>query len=252
MHHIPLSDANIDNPRQFDWRAYFTYNNSHLIPVDYTINNELSADDISLITPSVCAFQIGEGSEGKHLTKVAARFAEKANYPEYREIMRWFIIEENRHSSMLKRYMNPYGISTAKSLWIDKVFRGMRRLMGIWCEVAVLVTAEMIALSYYDALANATPSKQLKMICRQMLHDELRHVVLQSDTLGRIAQRRSKSVNRLVRRLRKIIMRVTVFTVWHKYHALFEAGGWSYRDFHSNSFAYLKESILIEQTAAEH
>lgn len=246
MKRVPLSSAGVENAETFDWIAYFEYNNAHLLKIDYTVCNELTCDEIKLITPSIKAFQIGEGSEGKHLWKTVVKFSEKSGYTRYREIMRWFIIEENRHSNTIKRYMNAYGIPTAKHLWIDNVFRLMRKPMGIGCEVIVLVTAEMIALSYYDALAKATRSKQLKIICDQMLHDELRHVVLQSDTLRRLSQRRNKLTNQIVRAVRKILMRATAFVVWRKFRSLFVAGGYSYQDFRSNCKGYLKESMNIE------
>ncbi len=54
---------------------------------------------------------------------------------------------------------------------------------GLKGEVTVLVTAEMIALTYYDALAKSTDSPVLKSICEQMLHDELPHIMFQSHTL---------------------------------------------------------------------
>lgn len=247
MESVPLSAADIDDIKTFDWISYFEYNNSHLLKVDYTVCDELTKEEIELITPSIRAFQIGEGSEGKHLKKAVKKFAQKSGYPEYIKIMRWFIIEENRHSSTLAKYMKAYGIKRAEHLWIDNVFRFLRKLTGIGCEVVVLVTAEMIALSYYDALANATRSEQLKAICAQMLHDELMHVILQSDTLRRISQRRNNAVNYVVRILRKIIMKLTAFTVWYKYRRLFIKGGYSYNRFSRNCREYLRESISIEK-----
>ncbi len=89
--------------------------------------------------------------------------------------------------------MEIYQIDTTEKLWIDNVFRHLRKMMGLECEVIILVTAEMIALSYYTALSNATKSELLKTICSQMLNDELKHVVLQSDTLFRISNRRNLS-----------------------------------------------------------
>lgn len=247
MNRIPLKESGVKNIKDFDWVSYFEYNNSHLLKLDFTKNNELTADEIRLISPSIRAFQIGEGSDGRHLSRVVERFADKANYPQYKKIMEWFIIEENRHSQTLKKYMEIYHISSANGLWLDDIFRALRRLMGLECEVIVLVTAEMIALSYYSALSNATDSALLKTICRQMLNDELKHIVLQSDTLNRISKGRGALVNNAVRGIRKILMRLTCFVVFFKYKNLFEAGGCSYKKFKSDSMDYLKESICIER-----
>ncbi len=162
--------------------------------------------------------------------------------------MKWFIAEENRHSQTLKKYMDIYKIQQANKLWIDNIFRFLRKIMGLECEVIILVTAEMIALSYYTALSNATNSKLLKTICEQMLNDELKHVVLQSDTLHRISKSRNKVINSVVRAIRKLVMRFTVFVVWHKFKKLFIKGEYPYKVFKKHCIEYLNESINIEKT----
>lgn len=246
MERVKLNSTKIDNLKDFDWIGYFKYNNSHLLKLDFNNCTELSDEEKILTTPSIKAFQIGEGSEGKHLTKVVERFALKNNYKDYPEIMKWFITEENRHSQTLKKYMEIYNIKSVNKLWIDNVFRILRKIMGLECEVIILVTAEMIALSYYTALSNATNSNLLKTICTQMLNDELKHVVLQSYTLHKISKNRSKFINKLVRNIRKIIMKVTAFVVWHKYKDLFIKGDYGYKKFKSHCMEYLNESINIE------
>ena len=248
MGRTKLNDTNIEKVRDFKWIEYFKYNNLHLLKLDFSNNTELSSEEKELITPSIKAFQIGEGSEGKHLIKVVEKFALKTDYKEYIDIMKWFIIEENRHSQTLKKYMEIYDIEPVGSLWIDNIFRILRKIMGLECEVIILVTAEMIALSYYEALSNATNSKLLKTICSQMLNDELKHVVLQSETLYRISKNRNKIINELIIKIRKLVMKITVFVVWNKYKKLFIKGSFSYKKFKQYSMEYLKESISIEKT----
>lgn len=247
MSNIQLRETNIKNLEKFNWLEYFAYNNSHLLFLDFTNHSELTEEEKTLIAPSIRAFQIGEGSEGKHLMKAVEKFAEKTGYAEYPEIMKWFIREENRHSQTLKKFMEIYQIETANNIVIDNIFRTLRKMMGLECEVIVLVTAEMIALSYYTALANATNSKLLKTICEQMLNDELKHVVLQSDTLHRISKKRNKVSNAIIRGIRKILMRITLFVVWHRYKEVFLKGEYPYRKFKADCLAYLKQSIEIEK-----
>ena len=245
---VNLNETKIDNLKDFDWNKYFEHNNSHLIKLDYSNNKELAEEEKELITPSIRAFQIGEGSEGKHLKKVVEKFGKRTNDEEYIKAMDWFILEENRHSMTLKKYMEIYGIKPIEKNWIDNVFRFLRKLMGLECEVVVLVTAEMIALSYYTALSNATNSKLLKDICSQMLHDELRHVVFQSYTLHKISRRRNKIINKFVRGIRKFLMRITLNVVWIKYKDLFKKGNYSKETFKKDSLEYLKQSTDIEKT----
>lgn len=247
MNRIKLSETGINNLSEFDWIQYFQYNNANLLKLDFSHKNELSSQELELITPSIKAFQIGEGSEGKHLSKVVKKFANKTNYLKYEEIMKWFILEENRHSQTLKKYMDIYNIKIVESMWIDNIFRTLRKLVGLECEVIVLVTAEMIALSYYTALSNATESELLKTICKQMLNDELKHVVLQSDTLHRISKHRNNIINGTIRTIRKLIMKITCFVVWHQYRDLFIKGEYSYKRFKKDCLEYLQESIYIEK-----
>lgn len=248
MKRVELKEAGVENLDTFDWIKYFEYNNAHLLKLGFENNKELLEEEKELITPSIKAFQIGEGSEGKHLSKVVKSFAIKRNYEEYIEIMNWFILEENRHSQTLKKYMEIYDIEPTPKLWIDNIFRTLRKMMGLECEVIILVTAEMIALSYYTALSNATNSKLLKTICKQMLNDELKHVVLQSNTLHRISKRRNKIINSLVRGIRRLVMSITAFVVWHKYKRLFINGGYPYKVFKTHCKEYLEESINIERS----
>src|SRR6185295_9065603 len=43
----------------------------------------------------------------------------------------------------------------------------------------VLVTAELVAIAYYDCLKDATGSPTLKRICRRMLDEEEKHIEFQ-------------------------------------------------------------------------
>ena len=93
MKRVKLEETKIENLREFNWIEYFKYNNSHLLKLDFNKDNELTEEEKKLITPSIKEFQIGEGSEGKHLSKVVEKFALKSGYKDYIEIMKWFILE---------------------------------------------------------------------------------------------------------------------------------------------------------------
>jgi len=112
MERVKLNKTKIEELENFNWIEYFKYNNSNLLKLDFSNNTELSNEEKELIKPSIKAFQIGEGSDGKHLMKVVEKFALKNDYKDYIEIMKWFIMEENRHSQTLKEYMNIYRYRT--------------------------------------------------------------------------------------------------------------------------------------------
>lgn len=65
MERVKLTETKINDLKKFNWIEYFRYNNSHLLKLDFQINTELTREEKELITPSIKAFQIGEGSERK-------------------------------------------------------------------------------------------------------------------------------------------------------------------------------------------
>lgn len=228
--------------RQFDWVAYFEENNRHRLEIDFTREPELCEWEKQLIFPSIQSFQKGEASEGRFLLQCAERYARRNSAPEYLEAMQWFVREENWHSAYLKKYMDHHQVPVRRRTVLDDIFRMLRKVGGLRSEVIVLVTAEMIALSYYRALGECVDSPALKSICRQMLRDELRHIVFQSYTLYQL---RSNSFEKL---LRILLMEITMSVVWIAMKNVFRAGGYSYRRLAGDCLGYLKQSIMISES----
>ncbi|WLD76173.1 hypothetical protein QU661_07805 [Mogibacterium neglectum] len=227
-----------------EWMEFLRENDKHRLQIDFSNETNLPADIKALILPSVSAFQIGEHSDGIHLLKAAEGFARKFNEPTYPEVMKLFIREENFHSSYLGEFMRYYELPLRKSNFLDKTFRRLRRRSDIRPEVVTLVTAEIIALSYYSALSDATNSPALKRICAQMLHDELPHVIFQSYTLGHFKQ------GRCLKLQRRLLMRATTLAVWTAYGKVFRASGWTYSKFKQENLGYLKQSEDIASDIA--
>lgn len=224
-----------------NWAAYFKYNNKQKLSIDFSQEMGLSEKEKALISPSLRAFQKGEGSDGRHLLKTAKNRAAKNGHTGYEEAIGWFVKEENLHSGYLKQFMDFYHVEGAKNPFLDRIFRRLRQLAGLKCEVTVLVTAEMVALTYYDALSKCTASPALKSICRQMLHDELPHIIFQSYTLGQFP------ACRLSRLCRILLMEITALSVWAAFHQVYEAGGYGFLRFFKENLGYLKQSMYIEQ-----
>ncbi|MCF2569313.1 hypothetical protein I6E09_09055 [Mediterraneibacter glycyrrhizinilyticus] len=161
--------------RQFDyeqWIRYFQHNYRRKLELDFSTEPELTDKERKLIIPSVAAFQKGEHSEGKYFLKAAEKFAGEYNEPFYPEAVRKFIMEENLHSAYLGQFMKYHDIVPARESRLDGIFRKLRHIWGIHSETAVLLNAEIIALTYYRALEIVTDSHALKLICRQMLHTQ--------------------------------------------------------------------------------
>ena len=225
-----------------DWIAHFENNDTKRLKIDFSEENPLSEKTKKLIFPSIQAFQKGEGSDGKFLMQTVERYVETGGPAEYQKAMQLFVKEENWHSAYLKTYMDHYGIKAAKKSALDTVFRKLRHLGGIKCEVTVLVTAEMIALTYYDALSRCTDSNALKRICKQMLDDEVPHIVFQSYTLSRF------NPNRMDILLRVLLMNLTLLFVWGSFHKVYQAGGYRFSRFIKENNGYLRQSVDLSRS----
>lgn len=162
------------------WLAFFKNNDKYRLTIDEFSLGTLSEYDKKLIAPSIAAFQCGEHSEGISLKKYAEKFSKLYDENIYNEVIDWFIKEENFHSHYLYVFMKGENIPFSKKNRLDKLFRKIRQCSGIESEIITLVTAEIIALTYYSVIGDATDSKELKKIWHQMLHDELPHIVFQS------------------------------------------------------------------------
>lgn len=225
-----------------DWNTYFEKNDARRLVIPFE-NDALTEKEKKLIFPSICQFEQGEHSDGGHLQKAADVFARKIQNKDYACCIRRFIKEENAHSGYLKSYMEHYHVREKEAVMLDRIFRRLRKLAGLRCEVIVLVTAEMIALSYYDALMHATKSHALKAICRQMLHDEIPHVIFQSYTLSHFRSRC------YINCIRVLLMEITSVTTWVSCRKVFVLAGWTFKKFVRNNLSYLCQSIELSQNS---
>lgn len=225
--------------RYQEWILYFAENDAQRLNIDFSKEKGLSKEEKKLIFPSIRAFQKGEGSDGIHLMKTVDEYIRKGGKQEYREAMQWFVKEENWHSAYLKKYMNFCHVKAAKRSFLDRAFRKLRQLGGLKCEITILVTAEMIALTYYDALSKCVDSPALRSICNQMLHDEIPHIMFQSYTLSNLKR------SPLDGPVRILIMEITSFLVWCAFHRVYQAGGYRFCQFRKENIGYLRQSIKL-------
>lgn len=238
---VNFTQADMNQFQYQDWISHFENNDRKRFKIDFSEENPLSEKMKKLVFPSIRAFQKGEGSDGRLLMQTVEHYVRTDGPAEYKQAMHLFVKEENWHSAYLKAYMDYYGIKVAKKSALDTIFRKLRHLGGLKCEVTVLVTAEMIALTYYDALSKCTDSKVLKRICKQMLDDELPHIMFQSYTLSRLKPNRKDIL------LRSIIMNITLLFVWCAFHKVYQTGGYRFTRFMKENNGYLRQSVRLSQ-----
>jgi hypothetical protein len=170
-----------------NWVDHFRWNGSVAMRVPWHIGPDLSGEERAAIAHSIQMFQLGENSEGRHLMRYSKEWASRTGDAAYPEAIRMLIAEEQRHASVLGRFMEINGIARIKRGCTDGIFWRARNLFGsLEVSISVLVTAEIIANIYYPALSEATASIVLRAICGQIHREEIAHVEFQTEQLARI------------------------------------------------------------------
>lgn len=227
------------------WTDYFTNNQTRLLHIDWGDTYELTAVEQIAITSSVQQFQLGEQSEGKRLIQLAKQYANRTGDTDYLQALHLFIAEEQRHAHDLGRFMDQQHIARLEAHPVDSVFRWLRRLINLEVAIVVLLSAEVIACTFYKALYDATGSKTLRDLCRQILRDEIKHLKFQASTLKKIRSGRPRLFYWLTRWLERFFFAGVLLLVWYEHHRVYRAGGFTFTQYwqanwkrHYQTFAY--------------
>ena len=161
------------------WRDYFQHNSEARLELETGEPVTVDHRGQPALIASLQRFQIGESGEGAHLIAGADRTGDA----DYAQAIRLFIAEEQDHARRLAHVVTRLGGTLLASHWSDRVFVFLRRMMGLRTELMVLLIAELIARRYYRALYDGTDDADTRLMCRQIMHDELGHVRFHCDYL---------------------------------------------------------------------
>ena len=175
-------------------------------------------------------------------------YAKTANDPFFVDALDLFIKEEQQHSAYLAAFLESQSIPLLERHWVDTVFRKLRGLAGLELSLAVLVTAEIIAVAYYRALRGATGSLTLKMICTRISEDEVSHLRFQASMLARIGIARAREFQRAVGALHRIFLLGTICVVWVEHRPVFQAAGYDWRRFKAETLKEFSDSNFLRLT----
>ena len=201
------------------WLQHFQRNRQNLLRLEHSAHR-LTDEERTRIARSVQSFQIGEASEGRRLRALAERYGRHVDDPHYAEVIGLLIREENRHSAYLKHFMDAEGIPLARSRVTDRVFRWLRGLCGLELAIRVLVTAELVALTYYAALARATAHVGLARICARMLEEERIHVQFQMQQIHIMNTHKSRLIRAMADHGHALLLAATLVAVWIEHRSV--------------------------------
>jgi len=129
---------------------------------------------------SIERFELGESGDGANLKRLAAELED----PAYSRAIGLFVAEEGQHAQWLGILRERFGGQRLDSHWSDHAFVMLRHVGGLRREVCVLLTAEVIALTYYRVLPLAYEDPVLEAVCARILRDERGHVAFHRATLS--------------------------------------------------------------------
>src|SRR5260221_234060 len=228
------------------WYRHFLQNRDGACALPWQDAYRLSDAERRLVARPIQQFQLGEWAHGRGLVRRGSSHPVFAADPRFLPVLELFIAVEQGHSKLLGSVLNREGIPRLTTHWLDRIFRRLRKLAGLEVCAAVLVTAEILAIPFYQALRDATRSRLLRSICMRILCDEAAHLNYQALTLG-IIRRPLGERARVIRSLfHAMLFHCTALLLWQQHHRLFHAAGWDSRRFWKESrrlFACLQMRI---------
>ncbi|HYL37042.1 MAG TPA: ferritin-like domain-containing protein [Bryobacteraceae bacterium] len=236
------------------WYRHFLAHRDAWLTLPWHDSYLLTASERRALSPSIQQFQLGEWARGQGLRRRAQRHPVACGDPWFLRALELFIEEEQRHSDLLGRFLDQQSIPRLSAQWVDGVFRRLRKLAGLEVCTGVLVTAEVLAMPFYQALRDATRSPLLRSICARILVDEAAHLNYQGMTLGLIRRRLSDRARVLHGFCHRVLFNGTALLLWQQHGRVFRSAGWSFFRFWSEAqrwFAILEMKIRNGSLAPE-
>lgn len=235
----------------WEWSCYFQNNTQRHQQVAWEPQEPLTVQEQSAVARSIQIFQLGESGEGRHFLKCAEREAVRSGDWMYLRALRMFLHEEHRHAAYLGEVLQASQVPTLQKNWTDGIFRWLRHRAGLELTIMVLLTAELIAQVYYQALRDATANRRLRQICRIVLRDEQAHVRFQAERLALLRTSHSRVRRFLARCFEYSLFLPTITVVWYTHRPVFRAAGMSWGCYWSKLWRCFRRSQAISYSYPE-
>lgn len=235
----------ITSPYEF-WHRHFFEKAGSFPVLPWHDSYLLCATERRLVARSVQQFQVGEWARGRGLVRRASSHPILSSDRWFLSSLDLFIAEEQCHSGMLGRFLDREGIPRLGNHWVNHAFRLLRKLAGLEVCAIVLVTAEVLAMPFYQALRDATRSRLLRSICVRILRDEATHLNYQALTLGSIRRPLSSKARAIHSHFHSMLFYCTALVLWQQHRSVFRGAGRDFRRFWNQArrvFARLQRQI---------
>lgn len=155
------------------WRRHFEQNLTRDRADPRRAAEGIPVDLHEVLASTLARMQVGETGEGRIVNQVRRHGLGDADY---HEAMRLFVAEEGQHAALLGRALRALGGVPLSDHWTSSTFTWGRGLAGPRAKLLVLLAAEVIAVCFYRALADALPEGPLADLLRGIHQDEVAHL----------------------------------------------------------------------------
>lgn len=156
------------------WRQHFEQNRRRPLPAldgPSGVPDELRAP----LLRSLAVFQLGEAGEGRIATEID-RLRTPAIDDDYRAALKLFVAEEGRHARILGGIIRGLGGELLEDTWTERLFQAGRRLAGVRLKLVVLLAAEVVGMTFYEALASRLEPGSVRAALEEIAADETHHL----------------------------------------------------------------------------
>jgi hypothetical protein len=231
MTHRPSQTSAFASSVYEPWYWHFREKHDVAGALPWHHSNLLCSLESRLVARSIQQFQLGEWARGGGLMRRASAHPVLSTDLWFLPSLELFIAEEQHHSEMLGRFLDRERIPRLSAHWIDSTFRRLRKLAGLELCAMVLVTAEVLAMPFYQALRDATRSHLLGSICVHILRDEAAHLHYQALTLGLVRRPLRNTTRSIHSFCHSMLFHCTALLLWQQHYTVFRAAGWDFPQF---------------------
>ena len=162
-----------------EWHSYYERNRTTALP---TVTDDGVPDDPALrasLARTFSIFQLGEAGEGR-IAREVWHFHSPAVDDHWRRALTLWVREEGRHGRLLGDCARALGGKPIAINWTNNLLVFGRRLLGIRLKLLVVLSAEVIGITFYGLLARALGRGSIRDALTFIVAEEVQHLAFHS------------------------------------------------------------------------
>jgi len=146
-------------------------------------------------------------------TPVVTKLLRHPANEEERALLLSYAQEEDRHARLIEEHLARRGLAKGAPFWIQKVFRRFRARTTLLVQ---FYNVEILAGTFYGAMAGRIRDPEARALLRHLLRDEARHIRLHRELLARHIARLGPWARLQAWTLALVFRLACGFTAWYQ------------------------------------